>query len=67
MARRRFGSIRELPSGRFQARRRQKQAQDKGLAATFDTRKQAELWLANVALTESLVAEYTARWGVRSV
>ena len=41
---RRFGTIRMLPSGNYQARRRVS-ASDKGLVATFSSREGAEKWL----------------------
>lgn len=52
MAPNRFGNVRELPSGRFQARYRPRNGPHITAPHTFDTREEAEEWLQ--ALRDSL-------------
>lgn len=84
MARRQFGSVSELPSGRFQAKypgpdgKRHTAKTADGKPLTFDTRRQADQWLAGVhadilrglwvppakakAVTVVTLASYAASW-----
>ena len=47
MARRRFGRIRRLPSGRWQARYRGPDGIDRAAPETFATKTEAAKWLTN--------------------
>jgi hypothetical protein len=46
--RRRFGAIRKLPSGRFQARYRAPDGLERRAPETFDTKTDAEVWLTRI-------------------
>lgn len=46
--RRQFGSIRKLPSGRFQARYRAPDGEQRKAPATFTTKTAAAKWLATI-------------------
>lgn len=63
------GSVRQLPSGRWQARHRNEDGALKSAPMTFDTRLDAETWLADHALgysapgrTDERFGEYAERW-----
>jgi hypothetical protein len=45
-SRRRFGRVRRLPSGRYQARYRGPDGMDRPAPSTFATKTDAERWLA---------------------
>jgi hypothetical protein len=47
MARRRFGRVRQLPSGRWQARYRGPDGQDRPAPQTFSRKVDADRWLAS--------------------
>lgn len=47
MSRRRFGRVRKLPSGRWQARYRGPDGVDRPAPHTFDTKTDADLWLTD--------------------
>jgi integrase len=49
-SRRRFGRVRRLPSGRYQARYRGPDAVDRPAPSTFATKTDAERWLARVEI-----------------
>ena len=47
-ARRRFGAIRKLPSGHYQARYRAPDGLERNAPTTFDTKTDAEIWLSQI-------------------
>lgn len=51
MAPNRFGSIRELPSGRFQARYRPLNGEHVTAPETFETLEEAQAWLDTIKAT----------------
>ncbi|MFI6811937.1 hypothetical protein ACIBG7_05990 [Nonomuraea sp. NPDC050328] len=46
MSKRRFGRVRRLPSGRYQARYPGPDGIDRAAPHTFATKKEAEIWLS---------------------
>ena len=66
---RRFGRVRQLPSGRFQARYRGPDDIDRAAPETFATKRDAEVWLTKKEaeiLVEDWSIRISARWPSRS-